>query len=136
MNFHFLPGSLEAFQQFLGQIVHDDADKAGVFPLECLYIRALENKQIAVLGRTGGEAVTKRWDQSTDADTAVFGSDHGDGNLDVLIHNSQKFDGSLRYEVEVLGFLILTKKLLPFWNLFFPGNCKNAFKLRFRKAIK
>ena len=31
-----MPGFLEAFQQFLGQIVHDDADKAGVFTLESL----------------------------------------------------------------------------------------------------
>jgi len=54
----------------------------------------------------------------------------------VLIDNGQKLDGPLGDEVKVLGFLILAKKPLAFWNLLLPGNGKNAFKLRFRKTAK
>jgi len=136
MNFHFQPGFPQAFQQFLGEIVHDDADKAGVIFFECFYIGALENKQFAVMGCAGGEAVAKGWDQGADADAAVFGSDHGDGNFDVLIDDGQKLYGAFFDEVEVPGFLILAKKPLPFLNRLLPGNCKNTFELSFRETTK
>ena len=47
------------------------------------------------MGPAGGEAVTKGWDQGTEADAAVFASDHGDGNFDMLVNDGYKLDGSL-----------------------------------------
>ena len=82
MNFQFLAGLREAFQQLLCQVFHYGAAQLRVVAHDILEVLSFDGQQRTDLGTSGRKRITERLYQSADADAAIFRAYKRNGHLD------------------------------------------------------